>query len=89
MKREQLLEKIKEIATSNSSFFDGISTKELKEKLESDYRVIATINMLNSVMVELTDLGFDCGDCDLARSDLNDYQEGKFKGIHKYYWFTT
>lgn len=89
MKREELLEKIKEIARSNSSFFNNISTKELKEKLESEYQVKASIVMINSVMVELTDEEFDCGDCILARGDLNDYGEGRFKGIHKYIWFTT
>lgn len=89
MKREKLVERIKEIALENAEFFNGVSTKELKDKLESEHEINASINLINSVMIELTDSEFDCGECTLARGDLNDYQEGRFKGIHKYIWFTT
>jgi len=92
MKFNEFMDKIKAIIDEDPRWIDGIATKELKERLESEKGIKCSIPMLNKVMLAITDEtpdGYDTKDGNLVMGDEHENGDSRFRGIHKYWWFIT
>ena len=91
MKTEQLKTKIKGIIDSDPRWIDGVSTKELAQKLKEEKDVVCSIPALNKVMLSIvgeTEDGYPTNDGNLVMGE-DSPNKGKSTGLTKYYWFIT
>jgi hypothetical protein len=92
MKTEQLKTKIRGIIDSDPGWIDGVSTKELAQKLKEEKGVVCSIPALNRAMLSIvgeTEDGYPTNDGNLVMGEGDCPNNGKSTGIKKYWWFIT
>jgi hypothetical protein len=91
MKAEQLKTTIKGIIDSDPGWIDGVSTKELAQKLKEEKDVICSVSTLNRAMLSIvgeTEDGYPTNDGNLVMGE-DCPNNGRSTGLKKYYWFIT
>ena len=94
MKFNELTNEIKAIMEDeNVRWFNGITTKDLKEVLESEKGIKCSIQMLNKVMLAITSEtpdGYPSKRGNVVMGDDHGCGNNRqFVGIHRYWWFIT